>query len=148
MLQTELGRYLDFCRKHRITPDFTLESLAALELVHPKDPDQYRSAAAKLEKFDYDGSYVADWVISVGLGSYFGEVLVRNLGGRWKYPARLLVFYAFYTGYASSIFRHWYVVVGQQKIPVFEIAKRRLMMGPSESLVQVYREIAAVTHNS
>jgi hypothetical protein len=143
MLRSEFLNYIDFCHRHSIAPNFTLESLAALELVHPKSADDYRRATAGFDKSRYDGSYLADWVISLGLGSYFGEVLIRNLAGRWKYPSRFLVLYCIYSGYASPIFHHWYVVVGGQKVPVLELAKRRLMMGPKESLVEAYNAIAA-----
>ncbi|MBU0624532.1 MAG: hypothetical protein KJ672_06780 [Candidatus Thermoplasmatota archaeon] len=64
-----------------------------------------------------------------------------------KYPSRILVFFCLWAGYISPAYRHWYVVVGRQKVPVFDIMKRRLEMGAKEvSLVNVYQEIAKGTY--
>jgi hypothetical protein len=87
------------------------------------------------------------WFYHMMAGSYFTEVIIRNLGGKWKYPSRVLVFFCLWAGYISPVYRHWYLIVGKQKVPVFEIVRRRLEMGARElSLVQVYSEIANGTY--
>jgi hypothetical protein len=40
------------------------------------------------------------------------------------------------------LYRRWYVIVGKLRVPVFELARKRETMGPKESLVKVYQEIA------
>ena len=125
--------------KQDLRLDFTPESLDRLEpwLIH--SPEEYRRAAKGIRR---DGLFrLKVWGGHAGVASYFGEVLTRNLGGRWEQPSESLVASCQRTGSIDPIFHNWYVIVGTQKIPVFEIAGRRNTRGPSESLTRVYGEI-------
>ncbi len=120
--------------------DYSVESLAVLDRrVLAQTPEEFRRRISVRK----DQSSPSMWSFFMGPGSYFAEVIIRNLGGKWKYPSRILVFFCLWAGYINPAYRHWYVVVGKQKVPVFEIMKRRLEMGEKEvSLTQVYHEIA------
>ena len=131
------------CVRLGIDPDFTEASLERLDAILPRDNQDYRESVAHFTQFEYDGSPLSDWLVALGPSSYFGEVLVKNLGGKWRYPSRLVVFYSYYTGYLSPVFRHWFVLVGKQRIPVFEIVRRRMIIGQEESLVKAYHDIAS-----
>jgi hypothetical protein len=135
-LASELG--LKVIRDY-LSPDYSVESLERMEHhVLPQTPEQFKEQIRALE----DQSVPRLWFFSMGFGSYFGEVIIRNLGGKWKYPSRILVFLCLWGGYISPVYRHWYVVVGKQKVPVFDIMKSRLEMGAKGvSLVRIYREI-------
>ena len=65
------------------------------------------------------------WMAYAGVGSYFGDVLVHNLGGRWKYPNWFIAILGLTFGRPDWIYRRWFVVVGRRKVPVFVIAMRR-----------------------
>lgn len=83
------------------------------------------------------------WFFYAMLGSYFGDVLVHNLGGNWRYPNSLVALVGLTFGRPDWIYRRWYVVVGRRKIPVFVIAMRRHTLGRDKaSLVKAYEEIA------
>lgn len=136
-----------FCRLHGIGSDYSRASLVAFESHLPQSPDDYARLVSNFKKFEYDGSYLSDWLVALGPGAFFGEVIRKNLGGRWKYPSRLRVFFSFYGGYVSPIFLNWFIIVDKQKIPVFEIARRRLTKGAKEvSMVQIYDEVANGTY--
>jgi hypothetical protein len=126
-----------------IDPDYTPESLERLERWETQSPEDFHAKVLpNRTEHGLDNSPAQLWFLHMGLGSYFGEVLVRNLGGRWRYPSRFLVIMAILFSQPDMVYRHWYVVVGKQKIPVIELARRRAIMGAKESLVEVYREIA------
>lgn len=57
------------------------------------------------------------------IGSYFGMVIVRNLGGEWRYPSRLLRIVAFKCLYFPWFFDRFFVVVNGVKIPVMRIVR-------------------------
>ncbi|MEM0343594.1 MAG: hypothetical protein QXU73_05030 [Thermoplasmata archaeon] len=83
------------------------------------------------------------WGAYAGVGSYFGDVLVNNLGGRWRYPNQLVTILGLIFERPDWIYRHWYVAVGRRKVPVFIIAMRRHTLGREKaSLVKAYEEIA------
>lgn len=126
-----------------IDPDYSPSSLERLESCEVQTPEEYREEVVRYAaKPGRSTSQAAMWFMHMGLGSYFGEVLVRNLGGKWRYPSRVLVAIALLTFRPGIAYRHWYVVVGKRKIPVFELARRRQVMGSTESLAAKYREIA------
>lgn len=83
------------------------------------------------------------WFAHAMLGSYFGDVLTNNLGGSWRFPNRLVTILGLLFGRPDWIYRHWFVVIGRRKIPVFVIAMRRDTLGKEKaSLVKAYEEIA------
>lgn len=83
------------------------------------------------------------WMAYAGVGSYFGDVLVHNLGGRWKYPHWFVAILGLTFGRSDWIYRRWFVVVGRRKVPVFVIAMRRHTRGREKaSLLRAYEEIA------
>lgn len=127
-----------------MNPDFSVDSLEAFDRqVLARTPEEFKKRTAAL-----DPRTSSMWVWYVGPGSYFAEVIIRNLGGQWKYPSRILVFFCIWAGYISPVYHHWYVTVGKQKVPVFEIMKRRLEMGANQvSLVRIYSEIKNGTYD-
>ena len=86
------------------------------------------------------------WLYHMALGAYFGEVLVRSLNGKWRYPSRVRALMALLFSRPDLLYSHWYVMVGRIKVPVFELARDREMFGPNESLVKAYREIKNGTY--
>jgi hypothetical protein len=83
------------------------------------------------------------WAFFGGLGGYFGDVLVRNMSGRWIYPNLLVRIIGLCAGRPDWIYRRWYVAVARRKIPVFVMAMRRLTLGKNNaSLSKAYEEIA------
>jgi hypothetical protein len=126
-----------------ITANYTLGSLEALESLLPKTPEEWRSEILPLAtERGFCTSPAHLWLLHMPTGSYFGEVLVRNLGGKWRRPNSLLAVLAFLFSMPDLLYSHWYVVVGRQKIPVFELARRRGTLGATESLVKIYQEVA------
>jgi hypothetical protein len=81
-------------------------------------------------------------LLAYGAGGYLGEIIVRQLGGEWKYPD--------WRDYHEAVKRHdqgyltdmVYVELHCKKIPVREIGRLRLENKIS-SLVKVYDEIKA-----
>jgi hypothetical protein len=127
--------------------DYSEKSLVTLESLLPRNAEDYEESVWNFKTFEYDGSYVSDWLVAFGPGAYFGEVIRRNLEGRWRYPSRLRIVFSFYRGYISPIFLNWFVIVANQRVPIFEIARRRLTKGAAEvTLTQIYGEIAGGTY--
>jgi len=124
---------------HRMNADYSVESLEVFDKrVLSQTPEEHLN---ELKAMD-DQSLGHMWWGYMVFGNYFAEVIIRNLGGRWRYPSRILVFFCLWAGYISPAYRHWYVVVGKQKVPVFEIMRRRAEMGANQvSLVRIYSEI-------
>ena len=126
-----------------ITANYTSGSLETLEFLLPKTPGEWRNDILPCAIDRGFGASPANlWLLHLPLGSYFGEVLVRNLGGKWRHPSRILGILALLLSRPGLVYSHWYVVVGKQKVPVFELARRRGTMGPEESLFRVYQLIA------
>lgn len=144
-LEFQLRTVLDVfikTRKQFFTVNFTPESLQALELLLPRSPDEWTMEALPYLTQQGFSSQSLMWLIHMEAGSYLGEVLVRNLHGRWRYPNRLLALIALVFNWPGIVYRHWYVIVRNQKVPVFELARRRETMGPKESLMKAYDAIA------
>ena len=121
-----------------MNPDHSPKSLAQL------DDDLPESITREAERKGYAFDKETLWAFHAGLGSYFGEVLVRNLGGEWKYPNRLAVALALLLNRPDILYGHWFVVVDKRKVRVFEIARRRETLGKEKaSLFKAYEEIAA-----
>ncbi len=76
-----------------------------------------------------DPSLATLWYVYAILGSYFGDVIVHNLGGVWSYPNRLVVILALLFGRPDWVYKRWYVRVGRQKVSVFIIAMKRQTLG-------------------
>jgi len=85
------------------------------------------------------------WMAYAGVGSYFGDMLVRTLKGHWKFPNPFITILGLAFGRPDWMYRHWYVVLGRRKVPVFTIAMRRHTLGREKaSLVKAYEEIACI----
>jgi hypothetical protein len=126
-----------------MNPDHSPKSLARLD----DDLPESITEEAKRKGYKFDNRTM--WAFHAGLGSYFGEVLVRNLDGEWKYPNRLAVAFAFLLNRPDILYRHWFVVVGKLKVRVFDIARRRETLGKEKaSLFKAYEEIAAVSRET
>jgi hypothetical protein len=124
------------------TPDYTPESLERLEPYLGQSPEDYRKILIWSNNHGFSNSPDQLWLMWMTLGCYFGEVLVRNLGGKWKYPSRLYGYLAVAFNWPGLAYRHWYVIVGKQKVPVFELSRRRCVMGPDESIYRACQLIA------
>ena len=84
------------------------------------------------------------WSMYHGLGSYFGTVIVRNLGGRWRTPSTLRFWLSQILGRPGILFDHWFVELDRKKIPVFKIARwRGDGSGRVKSLTEAYEEVAS-----
>jgi hypothetical protein len=119
-----------------MNPDYSIRSLKELDVSIPD------SLKEMLMGDGYNPGLAETWLFYAGLGSYFGEVLIRNLNGRWRYPNRLTVLLANFAGRPDWIYRHWYVTVGGKRIPVFKIAEHRWSVGREQaSLMKAYQEI-------
>jgi len=125
-----------------VVPDYSPESLRYLEEFHPKSTVQWQETLKLRSKLGLRNTQDWLWLLSMLPGWYFGEVLVRNLGGRWKYPNRGYFILALILFRPAILYRHWYVIVGKQKVPVFELAMRRGILGTDESLYRAYWLIA------
>lgn len=136
------GGLYPYPMRDQIGLDFTPESIRRLESFLLKDPKEYRKQVLRVSgppnpvwtKMDL-------WKPHEGLGSYLGEVLVRNFGGKWKGPSKSVVDECRRSGEVNLLFQQWYVVVGSQKVPVFEIAGRRNEIGPTESIELAFDKI-------
>ncbi len=137
------GGLYPFSEREKIRLDFTSESIRRLESFLLQDPKEYRKQVLRVSGPPNPVWTGMDlWKPHEGLGSYFGEVLVRNLGGEWQGPSKTLVDECRKSGEVDPIFQQWYVVVKGQKVPVFELAGRRNELGPNESLERAYDKIA------
>jgi len=84
------------------------------------------------------------WSMYHGVGSYFGTVIIRNLGGRWRTPSTLTFWLSQALARPGILFNHWYVEVKGEKIPVFRIARWRCDgSGRVRSLAEAYEKIAS-----
>lgn len=120
-----------------MNPDFSPESLTQLDLNLPENLSE------EIRCRGHEPASSIMWAFHAGLGSYFGEVLVRTHRGAWRYPGRLVVLLAWLLNRPDILYRHWYVVVGRQRVPVFEIARRRETLGRERaSLAKAFEEIA------
>jgi hypothetical protein len=128
--------------RHYTIPDYTPGSLEKLEPYHGQTPTEYEELLIWRNNHGLSNSPDQLWLMWMTLGCYFGEVLVRNLGGKWKYPSRLYGYLAVAFNWPGLAYRHWYVIVGKQKVPVFELSRRRCVMGPDESIYRAYQLIA------
>lgn len=125
-----------------VDADYSPESLERLEHFSPQRPDGFQQILEWGSTRWLSNSSDQQWLVYLGMGAYFGEVLVRNLGGKWRCPNRIHVILALLLFRPGIAYRHWYVIVGKQKIPVVELARRRTIMGPDESLFRAYQTIA------
>jgi hypothetical protein len=137
------GGLYPYPEKEQIRLDFTLESLRRLESFLLQNPKDYRKQVLRVSGPPNPVWTNMDlWKPHEGLGSYFGEVLVRNLGGTWQGPSKSLVDECRKSGEVDPLFQQWYVVVNCQNVPVFDLAGRRNELGPTESLQLAYDKIA------
>ena len=59
----------------------------------------------------------------VGVGAYFGETLVRNFVGDWKFPSRILLFWAYMIQSPSFYYDRLRVVVADRSVHIVRIAR-------------------------
>ncbi|MFY9606717.1 MAG: hypothetical protein WAS24_08335 [Thermoplasmata archaeon] len=84
------------------------------------------------------------WSAYHGIGSYFGTVIVHNLGGHWRTPSTVRFQLSQMLGRPGILFDHWYVELNGKRIPVFKIARWRCDgSGRVKSLAEVYERIAS-----
>jgi len=80
---------------------------------------------------------------SVGFGAYLGEVLVRNLDGRWHYPSFLQTLIILVSRDSRRGELYWYVLVGGEKVYVFRAAREAIeKTGAVFSLYELYQRYA------
>ena len=59
----------------------------------------------------------------VGVGAYFGETLVRNFMGDWKFPSRIFLFWAYMIQSPSFYYDRLRVVAANRSVQVVKIAR-------------------------
>jgi hypothetical protein len=75
-------------------------------------------------------------------GTYFGDVIVRNLGGEWEIPSSIRLTLSRLLWWPELLFFHWNVKLNGKRIPVFKIAKWRFDgSGRVPSLAEAYDRI-------
>jgi hypothetical protein len=134
-----LEMFLTLARNLVIHPDYTPESLDRLDRHGAETPAPWKDVVESWKERGL-GSPATLWLLHMMPGVYFGEVLVKNLGGRWQPPNRVLAILGFLR--PGVLYRHWYVIVGRRKVPVFELARRWDVTGRTESLSRAYQWIA------
>jgi len=78
----------------------------------------------------------------LGIGSYFGEVIIQNIGGEWIIPSRWKYWRARIAGDYIILFNNWYIYLKGHQIPVMNIAKGKLDgSGRVKSLYEAYKKI-------
>lgn len=83
------------------------------------------------------------WGWYEGLGSYFGEVIIRNLGGKWVFPPPKRIWQARFRRDMSLFYDFFFVDLNGSLIPVIKIARlRQDGSGRVRSLSQAYEQIA------
>jgi vacuolar-type H+-ATPase subunit E/Vma4 len=128
---------------HEMNPDYSPRSLAQL------DDDLPENLAAEAESRGTQVDSKMLWAFHAGLGSYFGEVLVRNLGGEWRYPNRLAAILSSLLNRPDILYGHWYVMIGKLKVRVFQIAYLREAFGKERaSLLKAYEKIATASERT
>lgn len=129
----------NFWKAHstEMNPDYSPGSLSQLD----EDLPENLSEEIRLRGFNPAPDVL--WAFHSGLGSYLGEVLIRNLGGEWRYPSRIVTFLAWLLNRPRLLYRFWYVIVRGKRVAVFEIARRREILGPKRaSLARAYEDVA------
>ena len=83
------------------------------------------------------------WGYYEGLGSYFGEVIIRNITGEWVFPSRRLLWRARISRDPSTFYDRWCVNSRGILIPAIKIARlRQDGSGRVRSLSHAYEQIA------
>jgi hypothetical protein len=80
---------------------------------------------------------------TLALGSYLGEVIVRNLGGEWHFPRFHQLLVVLISKDVFKADKYWFVVLGGEEIHVFDAA-RKAIEGTSNthSLSGFYHQLA------
>jgi len=82
--------------------------------------------------------------VTESVGGYFGEVIVRNLGGEWSFPRWWRFYFSEIVGRPGVDMDHYFVIHKGNKIPILKIARWRFDgSGRVKSLYEVYKEIEA-----
>lgn len=77
----------------------------------------------------------------MGIGSYVGEVFVRNLGARWHFPNVFQAFLQTRSSDDARADRYWYVVLNGRKAYVFRAAREAIeRTSAGFSLYHFYRD--------
>lgn len=75
-------------------------------------------------------------------GTYFGDVIVQNLGGEWVIPSSIRLALSRLLWWPELLYFHWYVRLNGKRIPVFKIAKWYLDgTGRVPSMTDAYKRI-------
>lgn len=86
---------------------------------------------------------------SIATGTYLGEVFVRNLAGRWRYPSWLHAIRASISRDRCRAERYCYVLLGDEKVYVFQAARESInKTGAIFSLYEFYQRYARQPHIS
>ena len=121
-----------------IVTDFTIGSLDRID----KKSTSNLMTFCKDEGIPYNENMIWGWY--EGLGSYFGEVIIRNLGGIWEFPPRELLRRARRAKNLSIFYDQFYVNINGNRIPVIKVARLKLDgSGEVQSLRQAYEQIAS-----
>lgn len=91
---------------------------------------------AKRSKRSYETS-------SIAVGCYLGEVVIRNLGGRWHYPNYFQVLLVLLLGNPLRAEKYIYVRLRDRKLKVLRAARKAIDETSSRfSLSDLYRQYA------
>lgn len=83
------------------------------------------SMAESLAKSGFQPSTSKLWGEYHMVGTYLGDIIVKNLGGDWHIPGTLRLALSRLLGWPELLFFHWNVKLNGKRIPVFKIAKWR-----------------------
>ena len=80
---------------------------------------------------------------SIGIGCYLGEVVIRNLGGRWHYPNYLQTLLVLALGNPFRSEKYIYVRLGERKVYPLSAARTAIDKTSKEfSLYELYQQWA------
>ncbi len=95
---------------------------------------------AKRTKQAYESS-------SIAIGCYLGEVVIRNLGGRWHYPNYFQTLLLLALGNPFRGEKYVYILLGDHKIYPMRAARKAIDETSSEfSLYDTYQQWARDAH--
>jgi len=97
-----------------LNTDFTGRSLQELDKLLPTVvPLSYTTSLQRAANLGY----------IVGVGAYFGETLVRNFMGDWRFPPRIFLFWAYLIRSPSFYYDRLRVVAANRSVYVVRIAR-------------------------
>jgi hypothetical protein len=85
---------------------------------------------------------------SLAIGSYLGEIIVRNLGGRWRFPKPVQTLVILISRDRFKADKYWFVLLDGEEVHVFRAAREAIDQTSSKSsLYEFYRQLAHGRHN-